>query len=103
VTHLRTAIYLIAAAVVWFAEDGLFSIALRFNALQTTIASVYFVTLLATAVWLVVRAYRRTSTDSAAAKQLLRMATFAPMAVVIVGSFLALVIFMTILIVSAAL
>jgi len=102
--HLRTAIYLSAAAVIWFAEDGVFSVAFRFNAAQIAVVTVYFAALFAGAIWLIRRTYLRTGMEEPSEDlPISRIVSMAPVLVVLVGSFAALPIFMIVLVAGAVL
>lgn len=100
--HIRTAAYLVAAAAIWFAEDGVFSTAFGFNAIQTAVVTLYFVALLVAALWLVRRTYRAMrESGSVSDLSLSRAVAMAPVAVVLIGSFAALPIFMIVLLAGA--
>jgi len=95
----RTALYLAAAAAIWFTEDIVISLQLGFSAAQTTVLTAYFVLLFAGAVWLVVRTYRRLDSGGAGSSEfpLARVIAMAPAFTLVVGSFAALPVIMLVL------
>ena len=102
--YLRTAIYLIAAAAIWFSEDVIFSIAFHFNGGQTALVTVYFAALFGGAIWFIVRTYQHASASTGRTDLPIgRIVAMAPMLVVLVGSFAALPVVMAALVLGRVL
>jgi hypothetical protein len=102
--YWRTALYLAAAAVIWCAEDVLFTRALGFGTVQIAVVSAYFVLLFATAILMTVHFYRHSTAGKPAARAALpatRLVAAVPVLVVILGSFLALPVILFTLLVGA--
>lgn len=102
--HVRTILYLIAAGIIWFAEDVIFSRAFGFNPGQVTLLTVYFAALFAVSIWLVVRLYQKVAADSEIPELVpARAVAMAPVIMVLVGSFAALPVLVLVLILGSVL
>jgi ABC-type nickel/cobalt efflux system permease component RcnA len=90
--HARTVLYLVAAGIIWFAEDVVFTRGLGFDAAQTSVVTTYFVLLFAVAIWFIVRTYRRGQSRPASEDEppLAKVISMAPALTLIIGSFAAL-------------
>lgn len=105
--QLRTALYLLAAGIVWFAEDFVFSRGLRFNAAQTAVVTLYFLALFGSAVWLVLRTHRRlagaVTLPGPEDFTVARLVSLAPVLTLVVGSFAALPVIILVLLAGSIL
>lgn len=104
--HWRTGLYLLAAALIWFAEDYVFTRGLGFNAGQTAVVTVYFVGLFAAAMLFVQKTMQRLAQTRPGDPEdipITRILAMAPVLTVILGSFAALPIIILVLLAGSVL
>lgn len=105
IRHWRTVAYLLAAAIIWFAEDFAFSRGLGFNAAQTAVVTIYFLVLFVGAVWFICRTHARLSASTTPDEHLsvARVVSMAPVVTVLLGSFAALPVIVLVLLLGTIL
>jgi hypothetical protein len=99
---IRAALYLTAAAFVWFAEGFLFGWYLDFSLLQWSVLAVFYTALFAIAVRWLVRALRSQAVTGGEFPSW-RLLSLAPMVTAVVGSFVSLPVVLAVLVLGKVL
>jgi hypothetical protein len=92
----RALLYVVASALIWFAEGFLFSRFLGFSIWQTALLGVFYVAVFAASLW-ALRNVIRQSPETESGVAAWRMLSLAPMLTVVIGSFVSLPVILLVL------